>query len=298
MSFNIILAYWELDIMKKSEVADFVSNFEGKLEEEKFVLKNKYDDSERFEIFKMCRKFSRVLIPNKVSNERVKEEVLRPYFLRSLTILNSSIISDYFTDRTQRIKVFRESGCSSDDIELDYTRTDGRNLSMRLIIPKSKLTMDDQIGYAHEIGHIPELETLRKSYLEYEEVLPMFMEFLIHLRKYRDFDEAFNHFLFTRLTMEQDAARDIIKICKVIKGTSPLIEKYYKLLIADCYKFLESLDYTIQLIKISDDDLIAVTEEIENVLNGKSLIRVAKDLDIRTDNCLVLQKEYKRIGRL
>ena len=274
-----------------------MTDFNEEVLSEKELVKNSYDAFERQEIYGFCRKFSRNSFPSdKTINEGIKEEVLKPYFLRSLSIFDSELITDYFNEKIQGLKVVKSKSCTSDEISLKYSYTDGRPVSLKLVMPRTNLTMNDQLGYAHEIGHIPELEKLRKSYVEYDEVLPMFLEFITQLRRYRGFQNAFDNFLFVRLPMEQEAARDIMKMCKELGKTN--INENQRRMIADWYSFLESLEYVIQLIYRTEDDLEAVTEEIEKILGGKSLIDVASSLDIVTDGCPSLQKEYKRVGKM
>lgn len=284
--------------MRKADFQGFISEVQSDLQASRQTIKNKYDASERQAIFGMCRKFSRASFPlDHGINKRVDEEVLRPYFLRSLKVFNSSEITDYFTDRTKKIQLLRKSGIDSEGVTLSFTKGEGRQTTFKMHVPRT-LTMNDQIGYAHEMGHVPEIELLRRSFLEYEEVLPMFLEFITHLRRDSKFENALSYFLFVRLPMEQSVARDLEKLCKGANTRDPLISKYHYYLIADWYKFLESLEYAIQLIYRSKDDMEAVTTEIENILCGKSLIDVAEDLDIHTEGCPMLQQEIKRIGRM
>lgn len=285
--------------MKKADFINAISDHEYDLASQLIERRNHYGEVERREIFKLCRTISRSQIPTTADAlEPVKFEVLRPYFLRSLTIFDSSIISDYFTEKTKTLRVLRCEGCTSSDIRLKYKLSEGRPVSLKMIIPRKKLVFSDQMGYAHEIGHIPELDSLRKSYLEYSEVLPMFLEYIIELRKHPNYQDALNYFLLELLPMEQDIARDILKICKLINEGNSITRKYHTNLLADSYAFLESLDYVIQLIERSKDDFVAVKEEIEAVLQGRSFIQVAQNLDIDTSNCLTLKREYKRISRI
>ena len=45
------------------------------------------------------------------------------------------------------------------------------------------------------------------------------------------------------------------------------------------------------------NDKTAVSDEIESVLNGTSMVNMAEKLNISTDGCERLQKEYKRLSR-
>lgn len=263
------------------------------------VLKNKYDVEERKKIQSFCRNFSRYSFPKDITvGDEIKEEVLRPYFLRSLEIFKSSLITDYFSARTKNLKVIKSKGCTSEKIKLLYKNNEGRPISLKLVIPSKKLTMDDQIAYAHEIGHIPGIELSNEKYIEYGEVLPMFLEFVTDMRRQPRFDAAFDKFLFGRLPYEQEVARDMMKMLKDLGFSKKKISPEQRMIVGDWYSFIESLEYAIQLIYVAKDDMEAVTEELEGLLAGKTLEDVAKNLGIETEGCKMLQKEYKRVGRM
>ncbi len=281
--------------MNTKEVAVKTIQYDSEMKNMGLSYKNSYEEPEREEIFKLCRKISRSTLPDSCeSKDPVKVEVLRPYFLRSLKIFENSNIVDYFDSKTKDVTLVRKSP----EVSLFYNlRAQGRN-RFKLNLPPKKLTMSDQMGYAHEIGHIPEIEMVRKSFLEYSEALPMFMEYLMELRKYKNKEDAKRAFLSERLPMEQEEARSLMKIYKRIDETrNNAVRVYNTQLFADYYKFLESLEFVLNLIDIMDDDLYAVGDEVEDITNGKSLIATARSLNIVTDGCPKLSKEYKKMSR-
>lgn len=280
--------------MKSTIWLEETQKFDNELEEMMLSYKNPYqNDAHNQEIFKICRKISRASIPDAISSkERAKEEILRPFFLRSLKVLENPYVIDYFTEKTKKIRLMRSS---NDQIEIYYEGRDKKKYKINL--PNFKLTMSEQMGYAHEVGHIPEIEKTRKNFLEYSEALPIFMEYLIQLRRFKNRQDALDNFLLERLPIEQEEARSIMKIYKNLNNKNKLARIYYSQTFADNYKYLESLEYVLQLIDRMGDDLRAVGDEIEAITDGKSLIETADSLDIVTDGCPRLLKEYKRMSR-
>ena len=261
--------------------------------------KYEYTDYERQQIYYLCRKISRSATPTSSdAKEPIKEEVMRPFFLRSLKVFENNMLNEYFEAKTQGAKIVKDSHYPDGCAELTYTFDNDGVMHFKVNIPKKrKYNFVDQMSYAHEIGHIPEIEILRRSYLEYSETLPLFMEYLQMLRKHRDNrEEAFDSFLTERLPIEQIEARNIMKYFKIIEYPNEQQKRYFRQQFADDYKFLESLDFTIQLIDRMQDDKTAVGDELAKVIDGKSLIKTAEDLDIDTTECKRLHKEFKRMS--
>ena len=284
--------------MRISDYKDGINEFEDNMSSLKLIYKNDYNDRERKNIYQMARKMSRTNLPkSRERDEKVQEKVLRPFFLRSLKVFESSLISDYFSEKSKKIKLIRDSSLGDHEANLYYVASKGRETSFKVYVPTGDLTISDQMSYAHEMGHVPEIEKPRKTYLEYTEALPIFMEYIIENRRYKDSSDALDHFSMERLHAEQEEARDLLKIYKECENKNKIVQQYQFHVFADYYKYLESLDYTLQLIDLFDEDKDAVTSEIEKVINGKSMNKVAKDLDINTDGCMRLRKEFKRISR-
>lgn len=284
--------------MRAIDFEEAVLEYDLNLEKNHISYKNEYDDDERQDIFKSCRKICRVEIPKTDDSKTpVKVENLRSFFLNSLEALENTNITDYFDFKTSSIKIVRDKRYGSQDSELEYEKYFGEPTKFKLRITSKPLTVSGQMAYAHEMGHVPEIDNPRESFLEYNEALPMFMEYLIELRRHKNKEKAFDYFLLERLPMEQEEARDIMKIYKRIEHKNDMVRLYHTQLFADYYKYLESLEYTIQLIDRMDEDLNAVSDEIQKITEGRSLVKTAENLDINTDGIKRLQMEYKRMAR-
>ncbi len=284
--------------MKIRDFLDGIERFEDDMSYLKLSFKNEYDDYERKNIYQIARKISRVNIPESKSNkEKVKEEVIKPFFLRSLKVFENSFISDYYNEKAKKIKLVRDSNLDEHEANLYFTSGEGRDTRFKIYVPSGQLTVSDQMSYAHEMGHVPEIEKPRSTYIEYTEALPIFMEYIIELRRHKESQKALDEFLLERLVAEQNEARDLMKIYKQCESKNETVQLYHFQVFADYYKYLESLDFALQLIDRLNTDKDIVRCEVENVIKGKSMNDVATDLDINTDSLKRLQKEYKRISR-
>lgn len=254
-----------------------------------------YDKKERQEMFKIARKISRF---NKINIDESRKpinenkKIIYNNFLSSLEVFNSDIIYSYFEKQLERINYDRPKSVLDDDAELEYEIVKGHPTKFYINLPKTKLTLTNQIGFAHEMGHIPEIDLPRKSFLEYNETLPMFLEYIAALSCY-DKKSAKDNFVYERLSMIIDDAISLTKLFKRCDSKEEVQRLYFVQEFADTYKFLESFDYTLQLIDLFEKDKDLITREIENIINGKSLISVSEDLSINTNGCKRLLKEYK-----
>lgn len=254
-------------------------------------LYNYYERSKFFDIARAINRHNPVEICE--SKNLINENNLYKSFLSSLEEFDSDLIYDYYCKLLNRIKLVRSKSVEGDDAELEYDIVKGKTTKFYLNLPKTKLTITNQIGFAHEMGHVPEIDKPRKSFLEYSETLPMFFEYIASLECYGA-NNAKDNFLCERLSMELIEASNMLKIFKKCNSKDNTESLYYTQLFADNYKFLESLDYALQLIDIYEYDKFSVTEEIEKIINGKSLIDVSNDLEIDTSGCKRLLKEYKK----
>lgn len=261
----------------------------------KINYKYLYDKSERQEIFKIARKISRY-IPINVEESRntINENKLYKNFLSSIEIFNSDLIYNYFNNHLNRLTLVRSKTVLDDDAELEYELKKKGNTKFYLNLPVTKLTITNQMGFAHEMGHIPEIDKPRHSFLEYSEAIPMFLEYISALECY-GCNNAKDNFICERLSMTINDAASLTKLFKRCESKNEIQKVYFIQEFADTYKFLESFNYTLQLIDIFEEDKETVTKEIENIIKGKSLIDVSEDLSIDTDECKKLLKEYKRI---
>lgn len=270
------------------------------LELEKSMLspKNDYDKQELSQIRKMCEEISEITTPTPLSyDEIVKEELLGPYFIRSVGVLDNFQISAFFIDAVRKMKLYRDRNFGRGETEINYRCSNINNNLYVMSLPTGELTMSEQMGYGHEMGHIPHLDKPRDDFLEYSEALPIFMEYLVALRRTKDPKLAFDYFLCERLPIEKTNAISILKVYDEIINSKNIEQKYYIQLFQKYYKYLESLEFAIQLIDAMNQDKIEVVRELEKVINGFSMESTADNLDINSYGCKRLLQEFKRMAR-
>lgn len=280
--------------MKKDEILKKIAKTIYDMKQLDINYKYAYDKCERQEIFKIARKIYRYNL-EEVSDLRIKidENHLFSNFFHSLEFFNSYKIYDYFKDHSERLKLVRSNKVYLDDAELDYTLSE-KPVKFYVHLPKTRLTITNQLGFAHEMGHIPEIDRPRHSFLEYEETLPIFFEYISALYLYND--NAFDNFALERLNMIIDDSAGIQGLYKKCEIKDNVQSLYFKQEFADWYKFFESTDFALQLIDLLDTDKERVVKEVEEIIDGKSLIDVQEDLNIETRGCKRLLMEYKRLG--
>ncbi len=275
-----------------------IAKFDLDLKRLNLTFKNSYDESNRKDIFRLCRKITRYDVPtSKDGKIPIKEDSLKGFSIRSLKIFENNFIIDFFEDKVEGIKVVRDKTKATGDAYLEYDKQINGSMHYIMHLPKKDLCVTDQLSYSHELGHIPELDLIRNSYLEYSEGLPIFMEYLSELKRHNDPEDALDYFLFERLPIEQSGARDIMNVYKNIENPNDDIRLYHMQLFADYYKYLESLEFALQLVDRMKDDRKAVGDEIEYVIKGQSMIETAENLSIDTDGCERVIEECKRLSR-
>ncbi len=284
--------------MNRSEFIQEIDKFNSNLKINKIRLKNLYDDDERKEIFRLCRKITRCLIPKSdESNVPIRFESMSGFSISSLQIFDNKSIIDFFEDKLSKMKIVRNKKIELGDADLVYCGDIDKSKYYVMNIPCGKLSFLDQISFSHEYGHIPEADLIRDTYLEHSEALPIFFEYLCELKRHGNHNDALDNFLYEILSIERLMASNVMKRYKDVESKIPEYKLFSMQLFVDDYKYLESLDYSLQLIDIMQDDKKAVGSEIEKIINGKSMIETAKDFDIDTYGCERLLKECKRLSR-
>ncbi len=278
--------------MNKTDYMVLIAKNMYDMKQLKINYKYLYDKYNRQEMFKIARKISRYS-PNRIkeSFEKINDNKLFDNFLSSIELLDNNNIYKYYRNMLNRIEVKRSKNVLCDEAELEYYYDKKKSAEFYINLPTSSLIITNQIGFAHEMGHIPEIDLPRKSFLEYGEVLSIFFEYIMALKSYET--NAKDNFLYERLSMTIDEATNLIKTFKKCEAKEKVQRMYFEHEFADAYKFLESCDYALQLIDLFEKDKSVVSKEIEKVIKGKSLIDVADDLSIDSTGCKRLLKEYK-----
>ncbi len=261
--------------------------------------KNRYDYDEREIILAFSNRFSNITLKRTLDyKQAVKEEELIENFFKTLKVFDSKVIIEVFKDIINRVKVIRNKEVSKglgSIAEINSKRKGKQRYVM--LLPTGPLCLVDQMTFSHEIGHVPEMDIPRKSYYEYSEAIPIFMEYLVELNRHKDKEKALHHFLMYRAPYEQKEAKRIVQVanrCNLPRLKSHL--KYLEDFVEDYY-YVESLEYALQLADRLHEDKKSFSKEFENILYGKSLIDTADTLEIDTNGCKKLMKESKRLSR-
>ena len=238
-------------------------------------IKNSYCGDELKKIKSLCLKLQKLSIPidSGMFTEMGSEDEVKTYFINSLNFFSSETIKNYFTNRIKNLAI--EKSSLTGEISLESSRP----------ISNTILTMKDQIEFAHLVGYIPEIESPRDGYIEYMEVFPIFMEFLTYVRRNPNFDACFEYFIMNQLSRAKES----------IKG---ITFKAPKEEIAKRFRYIESLEYVIQLIEIAKVNKALVEKMILEFINGKSLIDIAKKLDIKISEYTLVEQEIKAMKHL
>ncbi len=169
---------------------------------------------------------------------------------------------------------------------------------LTIILPGNKFKEVDFITYCHEMGHVPQIAYGRYDYLEYDEVLSLFFEYLaclylrpengerlfLELTKQRCKEFSRNHMFFEDYTTTK----------KMNRAEEYSYEVYKEAKKIDNYKYIKSLDITLQLIDIYKNDRKRFKREIDQYVAGYKRIKdIVKDLDIETKTCRTLIKSVR-----
>ena len=281
-------------IKERFDMRQAIIDYMTDMEMFQYSYENDYDSDQLHLLEILARRISKINPPQiEPQNGVINEDTIRQCFLLSLRALKNKIILSYFEDMLERTKIVRDSSLESDDGRTDYgdPLEDGRK-SYLIYLPEGKLTLKQELTFSHEEGHTPELDIIRDSFLEYQEVLPIFFEYLLELLKYGP-NNAKDYFIKDRLSMDIKHAKLMRYYYKDCGSGLDIIKLFSKQELVDSYKYLESTEFVLHLIDIMNKDTKRVSSEIESVLDGKSFIDVAQDLSIETKGCRRLLKEYQ-----
>lgn len=267
------------------------------MEIQKYKYKYEYTPEQLHDILLLARTLIKTTYQQQSrEDEEISLSIIITYFLESLMALKSDKITDYYKEKLKNITISRDSSLDFNDGRADFSYCFNGENKYEILLPSGKLTFDNEMTYAHEMGHIPELDLPRDSYLEYQEVIPIFMEYLILLRKYGSLN-AKDCFIKERIPMDIEHAHNIKYFYKDCNSTLGVPRLYAQQELIDSYKYLESTEFVLNLIDIMSKDKKKVRSELEDYIDGKSLIDTSIDLGIDTSGCKKLLKEYQSIGK-
>lgn len=267
------------------------------MEKMNFSYKYEYTPDQLHDIEVFIRRLVK-LEPNYIiqDDSNFSESLIRKFFLDSLRFLKNKNVLKFYQEKNKLVSITNDSTLESDEGLASIDELFSRESKILISLPEDVSLYDGSMIYAHEMGHVPELVVPRDSYLEYQEVLPIFMEYLSALRRYGVLSSK-EIFVNERISMDIDHANIMRSKLRQMNRNSQKQRLYARQEFADTYKYLQSTDFVLQLIEIMDKDRAKIGSEIEDIIEGKSLIETATDLSIDTDGCKKVLKYYQQYGK-
>lgn len=150
---------------------------------------------------------------------------------------------------------------------------------------KKSHTTNDVIATYHEMGHLPLIiNSANGDYFEYQEILPIFMEFLAC----KELDEVKAKEIFTKIRAYESIkhADDYMyfenKGLIGISNAAKLNQIYKRCAIS----YIKSLEYVLQLIDRMEQEPAMVEHAIDKVIDGESSFKeMEKFLEVDTHGC-------------
>lgn len=251
------------------------------------------------QFLRYIKSFSQIIATYDIKSnlkDKIEDSSIEPIFLSAMMNIKNNDIYNYYRSRIATINVVRDKKLEIGKANLTLKPVGNSLYAEQINLPYYARKID-LLAFAHEMGHIPGFENKRRDiseYFEYTEVLPMLMEFFVCSYLFKGEEKEI--FLKERLASEQNAA---ISFCQIYKKYNALSkkssakEKHLLYDLISCYKYLASLDFSLQLIDIMDNDKKEVINNLAQVVNGDSSINdVGKKFDIDTSCCKRLVKEY------
>lgn len=228
--------------------------------------------------FGICKKLSETKA-QAYFGKKVKEEEFKPHFIKTISILGEKTL-EFYLKKGESIGIKRYS-----DINNGESIIEGNNMSQRILLTSRPLRQVDLVAYCHEFGHLPTiLHPHKNEYYEFSEVFPMFLEYLAD---YQIEPESIKE-IMTKIRLEptKEMATNFLRNQRGIKNNNSYKDKYLRLDQRENMKYIRSLEFVLQLLKIYKSDRKAVIEELEKyVQSEKSMKEIGKTFGIKTEGC-------------
>ena len=231
------------------------------------ILCDNIDDSKE-----VCERLSKLYISPYVG-ELVKINRSKKLFLNSVSNLGEST-KDFYKRRVSKVKISKASffpnGEQIDNGEAMLLATKSKPT---ILISKSRQTTSrDLIAIFHEFGHLPTLlNGSNKDYYEYEEVLPIYFEYLAC--KQINSEKAKELLLQIRLEVSSYLAQNYMWFNRLSCNDdhSKIVDINNKK--RECFKYIKSLEYVLQLIDVEDEDKSIVNDSIDRIVRNETSFR-------------------------
>ena len=231
----------------------------------------------------------------------VKSKSIVPIFIEVIKDLGDKRLLDYYLEKVSEIPMERTRLLSKNNSCLEHYFLEDYIKFSAILVPKGLFRYSDVASYAHEMGHVADMENKnreKKDYYEYSEVLSILLEYFTFLKLMGNRGD--NIFYRERLVCERNASKAAISSINRLKSEfgSSDEHKYYTYDIADSNKYLRSSDFAFQFIDLLGEDRAELCRLLTSTLMGeRTVAELGESLDINTDGCKRLVKEYEKRKR-
>jgi len=193
----------------------------------------------------------------------------------------------YYSNIVSKTSFMQNTNLSFNNAKLDYL-----NKHFCVALPHFSEDLNMFVKYCHELGHAPRIiNQNEKEYHEYFEVLPMIFEYLSYEMYYGIHAKD----VFVNERMKLFYCNTLKSIKQNISAYQNGLEKRKSLqTIQNCYRYIQSLEYTLNIIeylKYYRFDTLKLIEQM--ILGSKSAKTISEELNINTDGNKKLIYEYQ-----
>ncbi len=262
------------------EYEEEIDNFERTIKDSSYTFIDNQDYEELIDVF------NRVYLKESLG-KKLKDVDLKALFLDTIKKMGKDT-QDFYKNQMPKIKLVRDPYIGHDEA---YSL--GKKDSQLIHITYRPLYAYDFACFSHELGHIPGfIKVAKDDYFEYNEVLPMLMEYLAWYKA--ENIEGIYEFLKNRLAILKESAQVFFYYKYSLEGLDDVGKKYLEMKTKRVESYFHSFEYVLKLIeRISEDEDIALSEVDKYVTGDKSLKDIGKTLGIDTSGCKKLLKIAK-----
>lgn len=250
-----------------------------------FELFLKYYNQDLLEInerdIEICRRFSSCSF-KKYSGVKIYLPNLKQMFLSSINSLGDE--TQKFYKNVPKVKIKRRR------LESGYAEIVGNNKNQEIYLNNEHLKDCDFVAFSHEMGHIPTLiKGANYDYFEYSETLSIFFEYLAAL--YINKSNVESIFFSNRLEVGSLESLMFLEASEYLKYDDSISDKQLLLEMRECYKYVISLEYALNLIEIYDNNRILLNKIVDEIILGKTSFKeIENKLDLNIKSYKMLKK--------
>ena len=144
---------------------------------------------------------------------------------------------------------------------------------------------NDLVAINHEFGHIPVMKnTANGDFYDYDEVLPIFFEYLSYKSIYGDVGKYL--FVQDRMNISKYEAEVFLSFAARKNCDQSIRDRYLSNCMRRSFKYIKSFEYVLQLLDRDEEDHELVSNAIDKIVDGESTFKdQEKYLDIDTHGC-------------